>query len=75
MSGSIRKPERATQDRVVALFKNQLKYIYLGNLEDKHDNSNIEAGLLRQYLVEQGYSTEQINKALDRLQSAAANHA
>lgn len=75
MSGSIRKPERATQNRVVALFKDQLKYIYLGNLEDKHNNSNIEAGLLRQYLSEQGYSTEQINKALDRLQTAAANHA
>ncbi len=75
MSQSICKPERATQNRVVALFKDQLEYIYLGNLEDKHDNSNIEAGLLRQYLAEQGYGTEQISKALDRLQTAAINHA
>ena len=73
--GAINKPERVTQNRVVALFKDQLKYIYLGNLEDKNDNSNIESGLLRQYLSEQEYSPEQINKALDRLQSAAANHA
>ena len=58
MNGAINKPERVTQNRVVALFKDQLKYIYLGNLEDKHDNSNIETGLLRQYLSEQEYSTE-----------------
>lgn len=73
--GAINKPERVTQNRVVALFKNKLEYIYLGNLEDKPDNSNIEAGLLRQYLAEQSYSTEQINKALDRLQTSAGNYA
>ncbi len=75
MTGSIGKPERVTQNRVVALFREQLKYHYLGNLENKPDNSNIEAGLLEQYLAEQGYSREQTGKALDRLQTTAVNHA
>jgi len=53
MSKSIRKPEHVTRNRIVALFKNQLKYISLGNLEDKHGNSNIQSGLWLQYLLEQ----------------------
>ena len=39
MSGSISKPERVTQNRVVKLFHEQLAYTCLGNLEDKADNS------------------------------------
>ncbi len=75
MSGSIAKPERATQDRVVKLFTEVLDYTYLGNLEDKADNSNIELTQLHQYLTARGYSTELINKALDKLQAAVDNHA
>ena len=75
MSGSISKPERATQNRVVKLFTEALDYTYLGNLEDKANNSNIEVPQLRQYLTAKGYSTEQVNKALDKLQSIANNHA
>lgn len=47
MSGNINKPERITQNRVVKLFKEQLDYIYLGNLQDKADNSNIEVPLFQ----------------------------
>ena len=75
MNGAINKVERITQNRVVSLFKNQLKCFYPGNLEGKHNNSNIENRLLRQYLAEQDYSTEQKNKALDKLQTTATNHA
>jgi len=33
--------ERLTQNRVVALFQKQLDYDYLGNWEDRENNSNI----------------------------------
>ena len=36
--------ERATQNRVVALFHDQIKYEYLGNWELREGNSNIEEG-------------------------------
>ncbi|MEN8129156.1 MAG: HsdR family type I site-specific deoxyribonuclease [Pseudomonadota bacterium] len=75
MTGAINKPERATQNRVVKLFTEKLDYTYLGNLEDKTDNSNIEVRQLHQYLTARGYSREQINKALDKLQTATNNHA
>ena len=74
MTGAINKPERATQNRVVKLFSDELGYTYLGNLEDKPDNSNIEVPQLRQYLTAKGCNNEQINKALDKLQAAANNH-
>jgi type I restriction enzyme R subunit len=41
--------ERATQNRVVALFRDRLKYTYLGNREDRPDNCNIEEDLLRAF--------------------------
>ena len=72
-SGAVNKPERATQHRVVRLFREQLGYTYLGNLEDKPDNSNIEVPQLTRYLSARSYDQEQINKALDRLQTAANN--
>ena len=71
---TVSKPERATQNRVVKLFCEQLGYRYLGNLEDKPDNSNIEVPQLTRYLTAKGYDHDQINKALDKLQSAANNH-
>lgn len=71
----IGKSERVTQNRVVKLFREQLGYIDLGNLEDKPDNSNIEVPLLTRYLSAKGYDQSQVNKALDKLQSAANNHA
>ena len=55
---------------MVKLFCEQLGYTYLGNREDKPDNSNIEVPQLTRYLTAKGYDRSQINKALDRLQSA-----
>ncbi len=66
--------ERHTQNRIVTLFREQLQYEYLGNWEDRLDNSNIEVSLLRRYLVGKGYSNVLINKALDRLKVAANNY-
>lgn len=61
-SGAIGKSERITQNRVVDLFQHQPGYTYLGNLEDKSDNSNIDEELLTSYLRKQ-YFTGQINRA------------
>jgi type I restriction enzyme, R subunit len=66
--------ERHTQNRIVKLFREQLQYDYLGNWEDRLDNSNIEVSLLRKYLHGMGYSAVLINKALDRLKVAANNY-
>jgi hypothetical protein len=65
--------ERLTQDRVVALFQKQLGYDYLGNWEDRENNSNIEEDILRKYLTERGYSQTIIGKAIYELTQAATN--
>jgi type I restriction enzyme R subunit len=70
---SVGQIERKTQDRIVKLFRDQLKYDYLGNWEERVGNSNIEEAYLRPYLKKQGYSDTLINKALDRLRIAANN--
>lgn len=55
--------ERSGQNRIVSLFQEKLGYQYLGNWEDRENNSNIEEAELRRYL--QGkYSDELINKAI-----------
>lgn len=46
----IGKPERATQNRVIALFRDELGYRYLGDRADRSNNSNIEEELLGSYL-------------------------
>ena len=72
MSG-IGQPERETQNRVIALFRDELDYRYLGDWTDRPNNSNIEDGLLRQYLGGAGYSPAQIARALDILHREADN--
>jgi len=74
MNGSVSKPERPTQDRVIKIFRDELGYSYLGDLQDKADNSNIEATQLSHYLSRNGYSDLQINKSLDKLQKTINNH-
>lgn len=56
--------ERATQNRVVKLFQEVLKYNYLGNLEKEEDNSNIDEALLTAYLTKKGHSENLISKVL-----------
>jgi type I restriction enzyme, R subunit len=67
-------PERATQERVITLFRDELKYRYLGNWSDYGDNSNIEPELLTNYLESVGYTSTQISAALHRLRAEANNH-
>ncbi|MDP3105033.1 MAG: type I restriction endonuclease subunit R [Candidatus Methanoperedens sp.] len=65
--------ERLTQNRVVALFQKQLDYHYLGNWEDRENNSNIEEDILRKYPTGRGYSQTLIGKAIHELTRAATN--
>ncbi len=62
---SIDQIERITQNRVVKLFRDQLKYSYLGDKGRLPGNRNIEEDLLRNFLKRrQGYSDELINRAV-----------
>ena len=68
------KPERETQNRVIALFCDELRYRYLGDWTDRAGNSNIEEGLLTPWLTENGYTPPQISMALHKLRTEADNH-
>lgn len=72
MSG-IGTPERETQRRVLKLFRDELKYRYLGDWTDRPGNSNIEEDILRPYLVKAGYSSEQAQRAVYLLKTEADN--
>ena len=63
----IGKPERATQQRVIALFRDQLGYDYLGNWTERPDNRCVEEQYLRPWLERRGHGAAQIDRALDVL--------
>jgi len=69
----ISSTERQTQDRVIALFRDELKYDYLGDRSDR-GNSNIEEKQLACYLLKNGATQAQINVALHKLRTEANNH-
>jgi len=69
------KPERATQNRVIALFRNELGYRYLGDWIDRDGNSNVDEKILTAYLTNSGYTHAQINTAIQKLSTEADNHA
>ena len=64
MTPEVGQRERETHNRIVKLFKNQLKYDYLGNWEEREGNSNIEDGLLRAFLERSGHSKRLIDRAI-----------
>jgi type I restriction enzyme, R subunit len=67
------QPERATQNRVVGILRDELGFRYLGDWSDRNGNSNVEEGLLSAWLKGRGYSTAQINVALHKLRIEATN--
>lgn len=71
---TIGKPERETQDRVIALFRDELKYRYLGDWTDRLGNSNVEESLAIDYLRSAGYDALQTNRAIYLLKVEADNH-
>jgi type I restriction enzyme R subunit len=66
--------ERLTQNRIVKLFQKDLGYKYLGNWEERENNSNIEEDLLKAYLLKAGYSEELVKRAIYHLQTEARNN-
>ena len=56
---------------MVALFRDDLGYRYLGNWESRERNRHIEPDILREFLARQGYSAVQISAALLQLETAA----
>lgn len=56
--------ERATQDRLIKFFTNEMGYRYLGNWEERKNNKNVEPEILSNFLKKSGYSTSLIKKAL-----------
>ena len=70
---SIGQSERATQNRVIALFRDQLGFRYLGNWIDRPNNRNIEDDLLAANLTARGYTPAQISRALDHFRREANN--
>lgn len=71
---TVGQKERASQNRIVKLFRNELGYKYLGNWEERTNNSNIEEQLLIDYLSKKGYNQHLINKALHELRVVANNY-
>jgi type I restriction enzyme R subunit len=71
---NIGKPERATQIRVLALFRDQLGYSYLGDWSDRV-NSPVEEGLLTANLAKRGHSPTAISGAIHKLKTEAGNKA
>ena len=61
---NIGKKERVTQNRVIALLDTELGYRYLGDWEERENNSNIEEKILTAWLSKKGYSQNLIGKAL-----------
>ena len=70
---TVGQPERATQNRVIAVFRNELGYDFLGDWTDRDGNSNVEEGLLTSWLTKRGYTTAQISAALYKLRTEADN--
>lgn len=70
----IGEPERATQNRVIALFQKRLGWRYLGDWSERA-NTNIEDALLAANLKSRGYSEAQIAVAYESLRREAADPA
>src|SRR5947207_1732216 len=69
---TIGKPERVTQNRVIAVFRDELDYRFLGDGSDR-DNSNIEEELLTAYLTNCKDTPERISRAIYLLRTEAIN--
>jgi type I restriction enzyme R subunit len=70
---SVGQIEKKTQRRVIALFRDRLRYDYLGDWQDRADNRNVEPALLTSWLRQQGVSATLIERARDKLNKVATD--
>ena len=68
---TIGEREKRTQERVIEFFRDALDYDYLGNWQDRANNSNIDKKRLTDLLKTQGHDDNIINKTLYQLDRAA----
>ena len=68
--GTVGQPERGTQDRVIALLRDQLGYEFLGNWHGRTDTRSVVEPLLRSHLLKSGYPEVQVTHAISRLRAA-----
>ncbi len=71
MSQEIGKSEKATQERVLQLFQQDLGYRFLGSWQGRSNNQPIEEDILTAWLTKRGQSKEQIERTLYRLKTEA----
>lgn len=72
MDSHIGEPERPVQNRLLAFFKEKLKYEYLGNYEYRTCNRNIERKLLFDYLMStKKWSGDEAKRAITKLEKEA----
>ena len=68
---SIGQSERATQERVIGLFRDELGYRYLGDWTYRDGNSHVEEAVLAAWLKGRGVAPEQIARAVELLKREA----
>ena len=69
---TVGEKEKRTQERVATFFQKTLGYTYLGNYQTRQENSNIDTGLLTDWLRSKRHDDTIITKVLSELQKAAA---
>jgi type I restriction enzyme R subunit len=73
MSNNIGKSERASQNRIVKLFQDKLKYQYLGDWQEEVRTQPVEETILKTHLLQKGYSEVLAQKAVDEVVKTAKN--
>ena len=68
---TVGQKEIRTQQNVIAFFKEELDYNYLGDWHHRQDNSNIETALLTDWLKRRGHNEQIISRVLFELDKAA----
>jgi type I restriction enzyme, R subunit len=68
---AVGQKEKLTQQRVVKLFRERLRYDYLGNWEERENNRNIETATLSAWLKKRGVDEGLIKKALYELEKSS----
>jgi type I restriction enzyme, R subunit len=69
----IGQPERITHNRVIALFRDELGYRFLGDWHERTGNAPIDEALLTAWLTRRGHTPAQIAIVLHHLNTEATN--